>query len=443
MRDIVRNLAVLVLFLMVLGCAAGVDYRVLDQQMGSDGCLEAAAYIEEKEESYGANRRLLFLLDAASVNMYCGRYEKSNQYFQEADSLAEDLWTKSVTKEAAAFFLNDYTRPYSGEDFERALVNMLSALNYAVMGDYAEALVEVRRLNSKLTEFNDKYEEKNVYKEDAFGRYLSGMIYEAEGADRLENIDSAFIDYSAAVDVYRDYEKKYGTPMPDALVEDYLRIAEAADRLGEAKRKLGPLGKRKWMKHRDARKLGKIVFIHLSGRAPEKVEDRLFIQTPSGPITLAFPRFEISPVEESGCGKGEMELVSSSGPVSIVEAEMVEDIAGIAVKNLDDRKGRVIAKTIARAVVKQVAIHEAANNMKDEKARQLTKLGLNIVNLFVERADTRSWRTLPAEIYLARTYVPEGQYDVFGKRCGVNKVVVDSVYVRPGQTKFVLLPSVF
>lgn len=440
MRDIARNLAVPVLFLMVLGCAAGVDYKALDQYMGSDGCLEAAAYIEEKEESYGTNRRLLFLMDAASVNMYCSQYEKSNQYFHEADTLAEDLWTKSVTKEAAAFLLNDYTRPYSGEDFERALVNMLSALNYALMGDYAEALVEVRRLNSKLTEFNDKYEEKNVYKEDAFGRYLSGMIYEADGADRLENIDSAFIDYSAAVDAYRDYEEKYGTTVPDSLVEDYLRIAEAADRLGEAKRKLGPLAKRKWTKHRDARKLGKIVFIHLNGRAPEKSEDRLYIQTPSGPITLAFPKFV---VREPACRKSEMELVSSSGPVGIVQAEMVEDITGIAVKNLDDRKGRVIVKAIARAVVKQVAINEVANNMKDEKARKLTKLGLNIVNLFIERADTRSWRTLPAEISMARMYVPEGQYDVFGKRCGINKVVVDSVYVRPGQTKFVLLSTVF
>jgi hypothetical protein len=439
MVRIEKKAAVLALFLLTAGCATGVDYDVLGQRMGSGDCSVATSYLDEKKDSYGANKKLLFFMDAAAVNMYCGRYESSNAYLHEADRLAQDLWTRSITKEAAAFILNDYTTPYAGEDFERALINMFSALNYSVIGDYDEALVECRRLNTKLTELNDRYREKNVYREDAFGRYLSGMVYEADGVDRLENIDSAFIDYDRAVDVYRDYAKKYGTPVPRALAEDYMRIAQAADRLGEAKRKLGRRNRIKWISHKDARRLGKVVFIHLNGSAPVKDEDRLIIATKGGPVTLAFPKYV---VKRPRCRTTEVVAESPARTFS-AGAELVEDITSIATQNLEDRKGRVIAKTIARAVVKQAAINAASNQIKNEGARQLTKLGLNLLNILVERADTRSWRTLPAEIYMARMFVPEGRYKVYAKRCGFNRAEVETVDVKAGETKFVLLDTVF
>jgi hypothetical protein len=186
-----RGTASALILLLLSGCAPGLNYRTLDSQMTAGDCTAATGYIEKSEASYGANRRLIFLMDAAAVNMYCGRYEKSNLYLHEADLLAEDLWTKSITREGVAFLVNDYTIAYSGEDFEKAFVNMLSAINYAVLGRYDEALVECRRLNSKLVEINEKYEKKSVYKEDAFGRYLSGLLYEASGMGSYQNMWTA------------------------------------------------------------------------------------------------------------------------------------------------------------------------------------------------------------------------------------------------------------
>jgi hypothetical protein len=405
----------LVLALFALsGCAASLDYGVLGGHMEAGDCPAAAEYVSGKEKRYGANGRLLFLLDAAQVSMLCGRYEDSNRYFHEAEDLAEDLWTRSITMEAAAFITNDYALPYDGEDFERALINLFSAINYSMLGQTDEALVECRRLDAKLNLYNDKYESRNVYKEDAFDRYLSGIIYESEGS-----LDDAYIDYYKAYKVYRDYDEHYGTPVPEALAEDVLRVARTIGRLGEAREELGLSGREK-LSYRKTRKMGKVVFIHLNGLAPEKREDSVFVYTKSGPVKIAFPRMAVS---RPFCDES-------------------EDVNRIAVKNLEDRKGRIMAKTIARAVVKQAAIHGAANQIKDDTAREATKLLMNIINIAVERADTRAWRTLPGEIYMSRAYVPEGRYGLSVRMCDQRRLL-EPIKVKAGETRFVLYQTMY
>ena len=423
-----KRIAVLLAFLVLFGCARGIDYKTLGNNIRAGDCQTAVEQVREMD--YGKNQKLLYLLDAAQVNMLCGRHEKSNEYFHEAEELAEDLWTKSVSKEAAAFITSDYTIPYGGEDFERALINLLSALNYAILGQHDEALVECRRLDANLNLYNDKYANKNVYKEDAFGRYLSGLIYEATGG-----MDDAYIDYYKSYKVFQDYGRDYGTPTPSALVEDLLRTARATGRLEDLGSELGLDGPVK-LAHEEARKLGKIVFVHLNGLSPVKVEESIVVVTKSGPIKIAFPKYV---VRKPACGKSE--LVASGGLGA--RTELFEDINGIAVKSLDDRKVRVVAKTIARAVVKQVVINTAASQIDDRVARDATKMVLNIVNLALERADKRSWRTLPGEIYLARLYVPAGDYDLAVKMCGGSKRPLKSVSVKSGETKFVMLHTMY
>ncbi len=437
--------AVRVLFLglvclsFVLSGCAGLDYNVLGKHLANDECAKATSYVEQNQEKYGPNRKLLFLMDAGTVNLYCGKYQDSNRYFHEADQLAEDLWTKSLTKEGTAFLVNDYTIPYAGEDFEKALINAFSAINYTMMGNYDEALVECRRLNSKLELLNSKYEEASVYKEDAFGRYLSASIYEAQDMKSLANLDSAFIDLNRSVNVFKTYHADYGTPMPRIVKEDFLRIAEAVGRLDEAKRTLGNQANTKWTSHKEAAKMGKVVLLHMNGRSPVKESEDIIAPSDSGPIKISFPKYRVT---EPACSQSTL-IVESPEKTYRAQAELAEDINEIAVKNLEDRKGRVILKTIARAVVKQVAINEASKEVKDKEMRELTKFGLNVINTAVERADTRTWRTLPAEILMSRIFVPTGEYAVSVTRCDGSKLFIDTVRVEAGKTKFVLLETIY
>jgi hypothetical protein len=416
------------------GCAGGVKYDVLGSYLRHDKCLEASRYVEEKQKAYGPNRQLLYYLDSGMINMECGYYKKSNESFHAAEGLAEKLWTKSITKEAASFLLNDYTIPYAGEDYERALINLFSAINYVLLGEYDDALVECRRLDANLSMFNEKYDQKNVYKEDAFGRYLSGMIYESTG-----NANDAFIDYYKALETYRDYESNYGTRTPSILIEDLIRVSRVTGRSDEVARLLG---KEIHGKLRDAVRQdesGKIVFIHLNGRSPVKVDNKVAVPSKRGPITIAFPRYKVFPPH---CKKSKVVVISQAGIIS-ADAELVEDINKIALKNLDDRKGRLILKEIARVMAKQGAIDLATDQIKDENAKEMTKFLLNIVNTAVETADTRSWRTLPGEIYMTRVFLPEGWYKIQADVCGKREDLVSSVELKAGQTKFLLHDTMY
>ena len=78
----------------------------------------------------------------------------------------------------------------------------------------------------------------------------------------------------------------------------------------------------------------------------------------------------------------------------------MEDVTAIAIKDLDDRYHRVIAKEIARVAAKTVA----SEQVKDKN----WALGMlfNVVNSANEQADLRSWETLPAHFRIARLVVP-------------------------------------
>lgn len=414
---------VLLCVLLLAGCGAGpAHYVTLDGYLAANNCRQAVEHMEKSAASYGANEKLLFLLDSALVNMRCHNYEKSNRYYHEAEELAESLWTKSITKELASFVVNDYTIPYKGEDFERAQINLFSAINYARTGVYDEALVECRRLDSLLSMYNDKYEEKNVYKEDALGRYLSGIMYESQG-----NLEDAYIDYHKAFKTYQDYARHYGTPMPSSLVKDLLRIAQAIGRLDDAAPLVGNMKDWKWPGHKDVRQLGKIVLIHFNGKSPVKQSNTFTVPTLKGPISVAFPSYRVT----SPLCKSSQLIVKSADTILRTDTEMVEDINKIAVKNLDDRKGRIIAKTIARTVAKQAVVNQLTS---DDSVKWL----FNFINtVAIEKADTRSWRTLPGEIRMAIQYVTPGRHEIYSSLCGRDRYLED-IELKAGETKFVI-----
>ena len=433
-----RLITVFIFVASLAGCAAGYEkfHGDVSAYMAGGDCASLAAYIVDGEKDggfEGSNESLLFLLDSATALMGCGDFKASNRYFHKADILAEKLWTKSIGKEAASFLLSDYTRPYAGEDFERAFINLFSAINYVMLGEIDEALVEVRRLDSLLSMYNREYEEKNVYREDAFGRYLGGIIYDATGA-----VDDAFIDYRKAYATYGDYEAAYGTKMPVYMVEDYLRVAERAGRIDEVGAALKRFAGVEWKKQAETRGLGRVVFIHLAGKAPEKVSDKIIIGTKHGPVSLAFPKFVAAPV---GCRRSRLYLESGRRRYES-ETELVEDIGAIAVKNLSDRRGRVIAKELARVVVKQVAMKSASDELGgSKKEKEAIRMLFNIVDTAVSRADTRSWRTLPGAIHLSRAFVPPGSYNASASFCGGERTSLGRYDIDSGETRFILYRS--
>lgn len=433
------TLLVACLSLLVISCGVSNKHYVrLDAHMAASDCGGALEYFSGCGDEYGGNARLLYLLDKGTVLLLCGEYADSAETLNEADQLAEELWTVSLTKEAATFVTNEYSQAYGGEDFEKAMINIMAAVDYVLMGRPNDALVECRRLDEKLAGYNDKYEDKNVYREDAFGRYLSGLIYESQG-----ELNDAYIDYRKAYQTYIDYAENYGTSMPGYLVRDLARLAERLgfrEDLKDYREAFPDLAASPQAEH-SAR--GRAVLVQFDGRVPRKVQDRVTVYSDAGPITLAFPRFEVM----SGGSTGMDLALSTPGGQDLFAGSsfLAEDIQGIAIKNLEDRKGRTVAKAIARAVIKQAAFHGISKAASDDESTQRGVRALfNLANQLLEQADTRSWRTLPARIYIASVSAPPGDYQASARAEGMGiSSDLGPVSLEAGKTVFLFLNTMY
>jgi hypothetical protein len=376
-------------------------------------------------------------MDSAMINMQCGNIKEANRYFHDAEDLSKSLWTKSISQGAASMLTNDMIIAYPGEDFEKALINLFSSFSYIKLNEFNAALTECRRLDLLLTELNEKYDKKNIYKEDALGRYISGILSEADG-----EYSEAYIYYYEALRAYKNYNNDYGTPTPKFLLEDMLRVSHRADKTEEAKRLIPSHNSIKYTMPKDAVQSGKVVFIHFNGKAPVKIEKKFTVNTNTGPISIAFPEYRSTPPY---CKVSKV-LLNSNSQNYEMKAVLAEDINKIAVKNLSDRKARIWAKTIARAVAKKAVVDAAAKQTKKELGSGwglVAQIAGNIAADATESADIRCWRTLPGEIYISRLFVQPGDYKVSAEQCNGIKTNVDTISIKSGETKFVFFDTVY
>lgn len=414
----------------VLSCGGGVDlrmYKKVDESMAS-GDPESAAQevVESGREAYGDENKLIYHLDLGYLLHVAGAFGKSAEQFQAADRLAADLYTESVSAEAASMFSNDMTIPYRGEEFEVILINLFNALNYAMQGDLESALVEIRRVDVKFKAFAKEGEGR--YRVDPLVLYVSALMFEAAG-----EFDDAFISANRALDVYSGQADMFGVTAPEELRMDVARLArragrdvpEGADSRGETDLRPGH---------------GEVVVLHYFGPGPRKFERIVEVSLGNGfafvqsmdvrdedqkdfqrtlsaakgmasdtQVTVAFPVFEQPPLSCHGA-------LVEAGNGEVGRAVVVENLSHVARVNLEDRMGRQWPRIVARAMVKFVtarAVGSAAGNLSgNSTVGFLAKIFTQAAMSASEAADVRCWRTLPGQILMSRVRVPAGSNEI-------------------------------
>ena len=112
-----------------------------------------------------------------------------------------------------------------------------------------------------------------------------------------------------------------------------------------------------------------------------------------------------------------------------VRTESVQSVTALADKALSERITAITVKALARAATKFSLAEGATRGAQQAAGRDAAPwvglvVGLLTKGLAVasEESDKRSWRTLPDEIHLARTWVTPGHYRVQGAMLiGTNK----------------------
>ena len=417
------NFILIVFLLASYGCATYYEKNVEFQKYFVKGEIEEAAKTLEKNKRAATDKnRLLYFLQKGVVLQMLGKYEESNQFFETAFLFAEDI-QKNYAAEAFSLLSNPATKPYKGEDFELIQIHYYKALNYLLLRQFDEALVECRRINIKLNQLNDKYSKrKNRYKRDAFAMNLMGIIYEASG-----DYNNAFIAYRNAYEAYKeDYKLFFGVQTPMQLKKDLLRTAYLNGFTEELKKYERDFGLKYAPQVNEG---GELVFFWNNGLGPVKDEWSLnffLVRGKGGLVTfvneelgLSFP-FPMGGDADNTTKLGDLKFVRVAFPKYLERKpyfrsaelivsdkryplELAQNINEIAFKTLEDRMLRELGNSLLRFALKQAT--EKAVRKKNENLGAL----LSAANALSEKADTRNWQTLPYSISYARLSLPEGE----------------------------------
>jgi tetratricopeptide (TPR) repeat protein len=435
--------------------------RDMQPHLDSGDVARALAILESSRDAYDEKNDFLYWLEEGMLRHYNGQWAESNASFEQAKRAAEANYTKSISRELGTYMVNDTTVPYYGSSYERTLIHLVAALNYAALGQTDIALVEFRQLDA----FSRKLEvdrAPGTFQDDAFGRYLGGMFYAEEG-----QADEAFISYKHALEAYAAQKKVYGVRRPKRLVEDARRVAASLGRWAEddlAKR----VGKR-----RKAPALptdaGRLVLVHYNGRAPYKVQDTLNITvgqgwayvnqieggrpnsdkmaTAQGAATGALSResFQFAlPRYVRVAHRIAASRLTGPGVEVTVSSEQVSAYGTTVVQALADDIAWIRIRAIARAAIKYVLARiaeEAAREAGGDAVGLVTAIGLGIARNVSEVADLRTWYTAPDEIELLEAPLAAGTYqldvrfvDATGKYVGSQ--TLSDVVIEPGRRTF-------
>jgi hypothetical protein len=403
----------------------------------------ALAAVEEIDQS---NSKLLYLYEKGLILHCQGDYVGSSKVFTESELVLEDLYTKSVTREAAALAISETIGQYRGDAFEAVFVNYYQILNYLGMGDIEGAMVECRRVNRKLQILKDGGE--TYFENDPFMQYLTGVVYEM-GGER----DDAGVSYRVAAELYDSGEYDPVTPLPpsffcDAAGNAYVRgdreessayasrahCATGADtgyvslllECGQVVRKressvvLPIFENDHWTDNEQfAHEMASRRDVHYDRHVKVKYW-----------LKVALPVLEPLPPRYAGASVRARRV---DGPhAGETHAVVVSNVDAFAEQAFREKESTMFVRAIVRAIVKYIAQQSADD--ADEGFGAL----VNLFNIVTETADTRSWSTLPRSIFLARLDLPAGRYRIEADFLGIDgrsmgSVAFDDVDVSAGR----------
>jgi len=414
--------------LLVLGCAnpgqARLDaFRTRLSQGDLAGSLDK---VRASKSLYGENSAFLREMDLGVLHHYLGAWDSSIVHLEAAEQIADDLYARSVTNEAAALAVNDNLRPYRPREYERVLLAQFQLVNYLAKGDLPGAVVETRRgviLLDKLAERGD-----DKYREDGALEYLHSLVYQAAGEK-----DNSLISLRRSVIAY----SRGKVPMPELVRQDAtLRLRRDPRGKVFEERGIAPASNLDPVRELDTA-AAEIDILTYRGRTPELgqirawgewVQGGLFAWHWSNPETGKDVTDAIPAPPMPGGINGKTFHVNFTLPVRTDVESRVATVEAVTAKGevrrpavlsdtrilLDQSLAESHASTVARTIVRV-----AARTMAAQKVKSVVKTGNPLLDLVanvgidvaqgeIEQSDLRQCIWLPRDIGLVRVPVPAG-----------------------------------
>ena len=456
------------------------DY-LLRRSLAEGRADSALARLGRKGE-YRTNDELLNNLYVGVAAYYARDYRRSAKALERAHDMAEDRYTKSLSKGSLSLMTNDLALPYMPGDNERLLIHYYSMLDYLKIGEMEDAVVEARRLSYQLERFDEKRNPMDASTR-AMLRYLAGAVFDAAGDENDAGVayrNAALLAGDSAFRAIRLGGRREPAPLASsvALASNGWGFEAAAPQYGE----IVLIVEYGFVAHRVEQQL--LVAVNeddvglFSNRSDEKVrvharhvsEKLMMTMSPSSIgsleydnrhhhhrvhdhdhdghadftpadvwLKLAWPVYHRPPVLDT---RPWITLADgSAAPISLQA-----DVSDAAVADYNRQAALMLTRAVARAAVKQAAAkaaEEAADGKGDKKKKDgwLAREAVELTGRLLERADTRSWQLLPSQMGVVRLEVPAGRQSLkltFPGYAGRSGRTVDlgEVNVHPGTVTF-------
>lgn len=420
--------------LVLSACATGPTH---DSQVSgtltatSQGDITGA--INQLESQTNAKKGdLLLNLEKGELLRIGSRYKESLAAFEVADIKVNE-WEATAKSNPAklmgqvgAVLMGDNSRDYEGQDYEKVMLTTRMAMNRLSLGDLDTARVDIKRTHEReavIAEFRAK--ETEAAEKDAKDKGIKPGAKELNGYPietlndpevlKLKNgFQNALSHYMAGF-VYEALNE------PGLAAPGYRKAIELRPDLPVLEEGLRGLDKRTSFQRQKG--VTDVLFVIESGNSPARKSQKIAFPVPTGSglitVSLSFP--VIYP-DKNAQHIGQINLGSMSLPTALIT-----DFNVMARKALKDELPGIQLRSAVRAIGKGV-LQDQANK----------KLGLfgglvgNVVAAATEPdADDRMWRALPGRVFIARSFVTPGDYDlrIPGQADGMKKLHIDGRYM--------------
>ncbi len=132
------------------GCATQAEKSAGMRTFLKQGRPDMALMEVEKD---GESDDVMVNMNRGILRSMNGDFEGSNKALEIAKEKIQELYSTSISEQAAAVIVNDETISFDGDRYEQVLVHAYKALNYISMGDLDAARVEIMQSDVKMMEW--------------------------------------------------------------------------------------------------------------------------------------------------------------------------------------------------------------------------------------------------------------------------------------------------
>lgn len=379
--------------------------------------LRKGQYSDSLESMNEIGGKILDNFEQGRLKILVGDYPDARQALNISDKAVEKQQRKATVSlsdtasNLAALVVNDNMTDYVPADYELGFLHLYLALTYIKANQLEGAMVEFRRAN-QVQEKAKKLREKTLLKEQSSLKeqgvtpnigavlarypdagntlkavqngylfYLSALMYEASG-----DLNDAYVDYRRALAV---------APDNMTVATSAMRCAKKLSIWQDFNALQKRYGKLASLKPKQAR----VIVVQEQG-----VVDLMRSWDLSLPIWGAQGKMNIYSL---ALPYYPQEVPSSFDAPTLnaytMSGQELSDVNLMARQQLRERILATITRQVLRFVVKNEIRQEAS------KDNDIVNLVFNVWNTLTEQPDTRSWMTLPANIYTATQDVEAGE----------------------------------